>query len=203
MEGHPMTEPIAKHPGFDISHREKLVLPGDSKLPLPQLPVTFGAANVPEELRRAWTQYMISGFKQNQQMFESTLAAFMKPYRLTVLFYAVMFVVGIGLFVASAIIGLTKGDRVVALGFAGLSVGTLLTFFVRQPLRALEENLECITWLGVAFNTYWTRLMYASDNERVQADLKSAEDDFRASIEKLITTHSELRNKRPGLATDA
>lgn len=198
-----MTEPVATQSGADLSRRERLVLPADSKLPLPQVPATFGSVNVPEELSRAWTQYMITGFKQNQQMFESTLAAFMKPYRLTVFFYAVMFVVGIGLFVAAAIIGLTKGDRVVALSFAGLSVGTLLTFFVRQPLRALEENLECITWLGVAFNTYWTRLMYAADKERVQADLKSAEEDFRASLEKLITTHSELRNKRPGSATDA
>lgn len=198
-----MTEPVATQSGVDLSHRERLVLPVDSKLPLPQVPATFGSVNVPEELSRAWTQYMITGFRQNQQMFESTLAAFMKPYRLTVLFYAVMFVVGIGLFVVATIIGLTKGDRVVALSFAGLSVGTLLTFFVRQPLRALEENLECITWLGVAFNTYWTRLMYAADKERVQADLKAAEEDFRASLEKLITTHSELRNKRPGSATDA
>lgn len=198
-----MTEPVATQAGLDVSHRERLVLPEDSKLPLPQLPATFDAANVPQELSRAWTQYMITGFKQNQQMFESTLAAFMKPYRLTVLFYAVMFVVGIGLFVTAAIIGLAKGDRVVALGFAGLSVGTLLTFFVRQPLRALEENLECITWLGVAFNTYWTRLMYAADKERVQADLKSAEEDFRASLEKLITTHSDLRDKRPGSTPDS
>jgi len=193
-----MTEPVRKQTSFDASHNEPLVLPGGAKLPLPRVPNGAEAAAVPDDLREAWLQHMINGFRQNQRMFESTLAAFMKPYRLTIVFYAAMFLVGLGLFVASVIIGLTKGDRVVALGFAGLSVGAFLTFFVQHPLRALEENLECITWLGVAFNTYWTRLMYANEPERVQADLKAAEDDFRASVEKLISIHNELRNKRPG-----
>ena len=31
----------------------------------------------------------------------------------------------------------------------------------------------------------------------IQADLKAAEDDFRASMEKLIARHAELRGKRP------
>lgn len=194
-----MSEPVAKRAAFDISHNETPVLPETAKLPLPRIPAT--SDNVPEELRQAWIQHMVNGFKQNQQMFESTLAAFMKPYRLTVIFYSAMFLVGVGLFLTAAIIGLTKGDRAVALGFAGLSVGALLTFFIQQPLRALEENLECITWLGVAFNTYWSRLMYATEADRIQSDLKAAEDDFRASVEKLISTHNELRNKRPEIKT--
>lgn len=192
-----MTKPFANPAASGISYDESLVLPETGKLPLPRVPATFDDQGVPKELRDAWVQHMVSGFKQNQQMFESTLAAFMKPYRLTVLFYSAMFLVGIGLFLTSAIIGLTKGSNVVALGFGGLSVGALLTFFIKQPLRALEENLECITWLGVAFNTYWCRLMYATDAERIQSDLKGAEDDFRVSVEKLINTHNELRNKRP------
>src|SRR5262249_50227275 len=179
---------------------ENLVLPQGSdlsKLPLPRPPERVGHDEVPPELKRAWTEYMITGLKQNEEMFQSTLAAFMKPYRLTVWFYATMFVIGIGLFVAAAAIALAKGSAVTSIAFAGLSVGSLLTFFVRQPLRTLEENLECITWLGVAFNTYWTRLMYANDPETVQEDLKAAEDDFRASVEKLIAAHNELRTKRP------
>jgi hypothetical protein len=169
-----------------------------SKLPLPlPLPPTSAGA-VPPELKAAWTQYMVGGFKQNAQMFQRTLEAFMKPYRLTVWLYAILFAVGIALFVVAAVAGLGKGDSVVAIAFAGLSVATFLAFFLRQPLHALEENLEFITWLGVAFNTYWTRLMYMSDPKSAQAELKDAEDDFRASVEKLITRHAELRGKRPG-----
>ena len=179
--------------------QEKLVMPGASdvsKLPLLPDPTTGG--DVPPELKEAWKQYMVNGFKQNEQMFQSTLKAFMKPYGLTVWLYAILFVVGISMFIVAATIGLTKGDSVVAIAFAGLSVMTFLAFFVRQPLHALEENLEFITWLGVAFNTYWTRLMYIADPKTVQNELKAADDDFRASIEKLITQHAELRGKRPG-----
>lgn len=141
---------------------------------------------------------MVEGFKQNDQMFKQTLAAFMKPYRLTVWLYASLYIIGIGLFLAAVVIGLQKGDSVVAIAFAGLSVTAFLGFFVRQPLQALEENLEFITWLGVAFNTYWTRLMFMTDPKTVQTELKAAEDDFRASVDKLIAKHAELRGKRPG-----
>jgi hypothetical protein len=40
--------------------------------------------------------------------------------------------------------------------------------------------------------------MYMADSKTVQAELKAAEDDFRASVEKLIAQHAELRGKRPG-----
>jgi hypothetical protein len=141
---------------------DSLILPGKSvhsKLPMPSPPAAMTQRSVPQELREAWVQYMVNGFRQNEEMFKSTLDAFMKPYRLTVRRYAMLFGVGICLFVVAATIGLRNGNSVVAIAFAGLSVGAFLAFFVRQPLNALEENLECITWVGVAFNTYWTRLI--------------------------------------------
>ena len=154
--------------------------------------------SLPAELQAAWTQYMANGFKQNERMFQKTLEAFMKPYRLTIWLYGLLFAVGLGMFGVAVGLGLSKGDSVVTIAFAGLSVTTFLAFFIRQPLRALEENLEFITWLGVAFNTYWTRLMYMLDAQTVQQDLKSAEQDFSSAIEKLIEHHAKLRNARPG-----
>lgn len=179
---------------------ESLVMPGDgvSKLPLVPLPGAGGTPAVPPALQEAWTNYMINGFRQNQTMFESTQQAFMKPYRLTVWFYGLLFVVGLGLFVTAAIVGLTGGNPVVAVAFGGLSVASFLSFFIQRPMQALEENLEFITWLGVAFNTYWTRLMYLSDPKTIDADLKKADDEFRASVKELITEHARLREKRPG-----
>jgi hypothetical protein len=120
----------------------------------------------------------------------------MRPYRLTVWLYGLLFAVGIGLFITAAILGLSRGDSVVSIAFAGLSVTTFLTFFLRQPLRALEENLEFITWLGVVFNTYWTRLMYLSKTSTAQQELKGADADFAAAIEKLIERHAKLRKAR-------
>jgi hypothetical protein len=179
---------------------EELLMPDESrtaKLPMPSLSLG-GNVILPQELQAAWTQYMVSGFKQNEQMFRSTLEAFMKPYRLTVWLYATLFGVGVGLFLIAVLIGLRNGNSIVAIAFAGLSVTAFLAFFVRQPLQALEENLEFITWLGVAFNTYWTRLMYITDPKTVHVELKSAEEDFRMSVERLIAQHAGLRGKRPG-----
>jgi hypothetical protein len=198
----------------ESSNGEGLRTPSDFNPPtLTKLPMTVAmplgpaarpglpqeiSQEVPEEIRNAWTQYMANGFKQNETMFKRTLEAFMKPYRLTIWLYGILFAVGIGLFLTAVVIGLRNGSPVVSIAFAGLSVGAFLAFFLRQPLHALEENLEFITWLGVAFNTYWTRLMYMTDSKTVQADLKAAESDFRESVERLITQHAELRGKRPG-----
>lgn len=177
---------------------EKLVMPGDGNAKLPLIPLPGNHSAVPPALQEAWTNYMINGFRQNEKMFESTLQGFMKPYRLTIWFYGLLFLVGIGLFVAAAIIGLNGGSSVVAIAFGGLSVAAFLSFFVQRPMQSLEENLEFITWLGVAFNTYWTRLMYMADPATVDADLKRADDDFRASVKDLIAEHAKLREKRPG-----
>ena len=189
----------ARATGVQSDDGEPLELPSaaePSKLPYPGQPI--GAVPLPAALQAAWTQYMVNGFKQNERMFKSTLDAFMKPYRLTVWLYGLLFAVGLGMFVVAVVLGLRKGDSVVTIAFAGLSVTTFLAFFIRHPLRALEENLEFITLLGVAFNTYWTRLMYMLDAQTVQQDLKAADHDFASAVEKLIEHHAKLRNTRPG-----
>jgi hypothetical protein len=174
-------------------------LPG-TKIPLSKLPLPNGenSANIPVEIREAWIEYMVHGFRNNEEMFRRTLEAFMKPYRLTIWMYGVLFAIGIVLFVVAVIVGLKDSKSVVAIVFAGLGAGAFLAFFIRQPVQALEENLEFITWLGVAFNTYWTRLMYIQDIKTVQQELKAADEDYQKTIETLISKHAELRGKRPG-----
>ncbi len=125
-----------------------------------------------------------------------TLDALLRPYRITVVLYEILFFVGVAFFVLAAYLGLRDGQSVVAIAFAGLSTASFLAFFVRQPVRALEENLEFISWLGVAFNTYWTRLMYLSDKESVQADLKAATDEYCQMVQTLIDKHAALAGKR-------
>lgn len=189
-------QPIAFPGTREFANLPRPEVAADFKLPPPAVPTDF--ATLPAEIRNAWTDYIVKGFKQNELMFRSTQGAFMRPYRLTVWLYGLLFAVGIGLFVTAAILGLSRGNSVVSIVFAGLSVTTFLAFFLRQPLRALEENLEFITWLGVAFNTYWTRLMYLSKTSTAQQELKAADADFAAAVEKLIERHANLRKTRDG-----
>lgn len=181
-----------------------IVLPGQQSQDsepskLPPISQVVGQGNpVPQELREAWNEYMVDGFKHNELMFKRTLDAFMKPYAITIAMYLVIFVVGILLFLVAAYLGIRGGQSLVAVAFGGLSVVTFIIFFIRQPVQALEENLEFISWLGVAFNTYWTRLMYMNNINTIQADLRSATDDYSRMVEELIKKHAELRGNRPG-----
>ena len=198
---------------------EPFVMPGEeaaeSKLPNPRTApgATRGAAtpgqNDPgaelfnpdptsDKLTIAWENYMVNGFTHNEEMFKRTLEAFMRPYNITVGMYVVLFIMGVSFFSVAVYLGLKNPQSLVAIAFGGLSVGTFVLFFIRQPVQALEENLEFITWLGVAFNTYWTRLMYMQNHDTIQADLKAATDDYSNTVERLITKHAKLRAKRPG-----
>lgn len=165
--------------------------PPPAKLPMPRLE----NSELPPALREAWVAYMVNGFKQNEEMFHGTRKAFMKPYWLTIWLYGTLFVVGLILFVLTAVAGLQNDNSVTTVTFGGLGTVAFLTFFIKDPLRALEKNLESITWLGVAFNTYWARLMYMSDPNTIQNELKAAEEDFRASVERLIAHRSEDSKK--------
>ena len=114
--------------------------------------------------------------------------------------YAVLFAVGIVLFIVAVVIGLRSNTSIeeaaTAIAFAGLGTAAFLAFFIRQPVQALEENLEFVTWLGVVFNTYWTRLMHIQNMENIQQELKAADDDYQKSVQSLIDKHAELRGKR-------
>jgi hypothetical protein len=181
---------------------EPAVKPGEpnGKPKLPPTPPPEAFERVPDEVRAAWIEYMVNGFAQNEEMFKRTLSAYMRPYQLTLWMYGALFTVGLGLVVTAVVTGLMGDGTAVPIAFAGLGAGAFLMFFIRQPTQALEENLEFITWLGVIFNTYWTRLMYIQTVETVQADLKQANDDFIKDIRQLIDKHARFRGKRPGAA---
>ena len=93
-------------------------------------------------------------------------------------------------------------ERLFGLIFGGLSVISFLSYFISQPLQALEQNLQFITWLGIIYNTYWTRLVYAMDQSTVQQDLKAATADAIAELDTLIDSHDALSGKRSGLAKE-
>ena len=85
-------------------------------------------------------------------------------------------------FVAAVALSAITRELLYGLLFGGLGAATFLTYFLSRPLRALEENLNFLTWLGVIYNSYWTRLMYAMNMETVQKDLAAITDEMLADI---------------------
>jgi hypothetical protein len=54
-----------------------------------------------------------------------------------------------------------------------------------------------IIWLGLIYNTYWTRLMYANDPTNIQDELEKIITTTIAEMEKLADKQAELSGKRP------
>jgi hypothetical protein len=161
-------------------------------LPLPQPP-----PQADQELYGYWRDHIKSGYEHNDEMFRRILKAFLGPYHLTVWMNGIVFAVGILSFVGAIGLSIWFNEALFALGFGGLSVVAFLGYFISRPLRSLEENLEFITWLGMIYNTYWTRLFFANDPAMVQKDVHAATTDAIAELERLIDKHAEFSRKRP------
>ena len=150
------------------------------------------------ELYKVWREHVRLGLERNDQMFRKLLNAFMRPYQLIVWMNIILFTVGIVSFVTAIIMSVTQEQPLYAAIFAGLSAATFIGFFISRPMRALEENLEFITWLGMIYNTYWARVVYAMDQQTVQQDLSSAIKESSDEIDRLVQRHAELAGRRPG-----
>ena len=164
-------------------------------LPMPTPP----SMAMDPELYDAWRKHVERGFENNNRMFDRTLNAFMYPYWLTVGMYVVLFLVGVGALIVAARLSFESGKEMYTLLFGGVGVVAFLTFFLTRPLQALEENLQFITWLGLIYNTYWTRLAYITNQESVQQEVEAATADSIKKLKDLLDTHAERSSKRPGL----
>ncbi|MCB0123290.1 MAG: hypothetical protein KDE58_13640, partial [Caldilineaceae bacterium] len=169
-----------------------------ARAPIPISPVPGKPLSEADpELYAAWRDHMRRGFENNQTMFEQVLAGFMNPYWSTVWMYRILFGVGVTAFVVAVVMAyLGLGAPTTAI-FGGLSVVSFIGYFLNRPLQALEENLQFITWLGVIYNSYWTRLAYTSDLTTVQAELEDATNDTIAKINELMDKHTERNANRP------
>jgi hypothetical protein len=168
---------------------------GDSFLPPPRLPE--GLSMRDPDLYKSWREHIIAGFKHNEEMFQDVLQAFMRPYYITVWMYRILFGAGILSFLVAAGMSAWTQDSRFALIFGGLGIAAFLSYFISRPLQALEENLQFITWLGIVYNTYWTRLACMTEQSTIQKDLQEAMRDAAGEIEKIINKHGEVSGKRP------
>ncbi len=151
-----------------------------------------------DTIKQAWERHIANGFDQNSQMFKTLLDAFMRPYWITVRMYQALFVLGVLALIAAAVLGVWQGINY-ALLFSGMSVAAFLSFFISQPLRALEQNLAFVTWLGMIYNTYWTRLMYAGNRATAQEDIEDIKRTALADLAALIDKQASVAGKRPGV----
>ena len=188
-----MTLPVPSAPQIPTPSGDSSTRPDPFELPPPLPP----ASEIDPDIYAAWKTHMIEGYQHNSEMFHSLLDAFMRPYWATVWMYRLMFWVGLVGFAVAAVLSFWKGWEFGAI-FGGLTVASYLAFFVSRPLQALEQNKQFITWLGIIYNTYWNRVMFANQQETVQADLEKITQTTIDQINQLVEKHSEVAGKRVG-----
>jgi hypothetical protein len=174
---------------------------GDSDLfvsfsPLPHVPEDFARQH--PELYAAWVEHITAGYKNNDQIFQRVLDAFMRSHNITLAMYVVLFIVGISFFVAALILALFMDSVIPAAAFGGLSVLSFIAYFLSRPTQAVEENLHFITWLGIIYNSYWTRLAWTFDAEGSQENLEKATNAAIEQLNALIDKHAAASGRRPG-----
>ena len=153
------------------------------------------------ELLQYWREHIKAGYEYNDEMFRRILKAFLGPYYTTVWMNGIIFAVGILSFVSAVALSFVYGEALFALAFGGLSVAAFLGYFISRPMRSLEENLEFITWLGIIYNTYWTRVVAANDPETTQQDLQAATKDAITELDTMMPARGLRGMDRGGKST--
>jgi hypothetical protein len=150
------------------------------------------------ELYGNWVEYVSQGYAKNDRVFQRILGAFTRDHNITVAMYVILFLVGVSLFVVAAILAVTEDNvafKAVAL-FGGLGVVAFLRYFISRSVQSIEENLEFITWLGLIYNTYWTRLAWTFEETESQKIVKETTEIAIEQLEQMIDKHAVARGKR-------
>ena len=166
------------------------------RLPQPGAP---DALKHDPELLAAWRQHVINVFDNNETVFTRLLDGFLRPYWTTVWMYRILFALGVISFVLAAALAIFSGSTLPVITFGGISMVALLGYFFNRPLQALEQNLQFLTWLGIIYNSYWTRLTLLNDERTVQADIEEVTDDAVTRIQTLVAEHAKRSRARPQL----
>ena len=145
-----------------------------------------------EETYIDWINTFKDCFEANRKMFKTTLKGFMKPFWLSIGMNVAIFILGISAFSIGMIVSVLNDEYLFALVFGGVDAITFLTFFMSNPIKNLEKDMGFITWLGLIYNTYWTRAYYSTNSGTFQKDLQEITDKAVDSLQKLLDTQNEL-----------
>jgi hypothetical protein len=113
--------------------------------------------------------------------------------------YRILFALGVLSFVLAAALAIVGGRNMAVYLFGGLSAITVLGYFFNRPIVALEQNLQFLTWLGIVYNSYWTRLTLLDNEQTVQSDINDVTTEAIDRVKDLVAEHAKRSKARPGL----
>lgn len=137
---------------------------------------------------------------ENVQSVVDSARANRRAFRTLYFMYVGLFVVGLGAAVATIVRSFmisSVSDAVTTFAFAGLTAASFYTLFLVRPLESLERDRIFASWLTAATNTYWTRLMYFSDQKKIDEDLVAANDELIGNLSALADRYATAIGKYP------
>ena len=155
-----------------------------------------------KKLQAAWVAHVEQGYANNDQVFQRIMNTFLSSYRFTVIMYWILFLLGIGFFATGIVMALVRDSMIPAAVFGGLGAVTFIGYFIGRSVQSIEENLEYITWLGIIYNSYWTRLAWTFDENEALQVLEEGTKETISQLEHMIERHAEARGKRKSLEND-
>jgi len=151
------------------------------------------------ELYAAYVEHVKSGYRNNDAVFNRIMQAFMRGHYSSLIMNWLLFIIGIGFFVATGISAFSDAPVSATLVFGGLGTVTFISYFLTRPTQAVEENLHFIAWLGMIYNTYWTHLMWVVDQATAQEQLDEATREAIERLKELMDRHAQASGDRPGV----
>jgi lysylphosphatidylglycerol synthetase-like protein (DUF2156 family) len=114
---------------------------------------------------------------------------------------AVMFALaGVILMIAAPDTFNTEAVQIIFQVVFALGIAAFVMFFIARSVQSVEQNLLCLTWLGVIYNSYWVHQLWSIDPATSQQDLEKATQSAIQQIKDLLDRYDVSYKNRPALA---
>jgi hypothetical protein len=169
---------------------------------LPKKPEAGEDEEQPKEQLELLNQFAEGVFKENVNGVRYSSWYVRVSFWVLFAMYVVLFLVGVVTAVFAIISGFqadTTGKAIGTLAIGGISAASFFSLFLIRPLESLERNAIYMAWLTAVQNTYWTRLMYFSDLEKIDDELEDATQDLVKDLTTLADKHAAATGKYPAI----
>jgi hypothetical protein len=112
---------------------------------------------------------------------------------------AVLFAVGVVSFAACLVRGAGasgSAEVVVTAVYGGLSATAFVSVFLTRPMHAMSKAGPHAAWVQSIVNTYWMKMAYLNDPEKIVGELDDAQKKFDSAMSLYLRTTSDVETGR-------
>lgn len=181
-------------------------------LALPQPDESTGnkATDDQTAVAKAINEFSTEAFESNTTNLSRSVEYLKQSYDWLRKAYAAMVTVGLFALVVAVIkaAGADSGAENAGAGvIAGVSAAALLGALFLKPSDSMERTAVLVPWVLLVLNTYWTRLAYMDDREKIDGQLedaaKDAAEQFKAIAEAMASAQKVEGDRLVALAVPA